>query len=221
MRGLPGLIGKLGLMGVAMLGAAGIAFWATDFGATSATSPDSSTADAFADRFAASLSEIEAQPAPAWLAAADDTGQRLSLFSPRPTYPVTAASFAPTQTLPETTGSTSASARNANRKPTVFNDAQIASIKKRLNLTKAQEEYWPAVEAMLRRLAWKKTPESTHGKTTPMAERRLAALDVNSGDLAQLQSTAGPLLMSFNEDQKRELRMLAHLAGLQDVFSKF
>src|SRR3954468_21727130 len=223
MRGLPKLIGKLGLMSIAVVGAVGIAFWVSDFGAGLPIQRDASTADAFADRFLTALDETAPQVAPAWLAAANGTEQ-LSLFSPRPTYPITNASFASdtaTQSLPETTGNTNASARNANRKPTVFNDAQIASIKKRLNLTKAQEEYWPAVEAMLRRLAWKKTPESTQGKTTPMAERRLAALDVNSGDLAQLQSTAGPLLMSFNEDQKRELRMLAHLAGLEDVFSKF
>jgi hypothetical protein len=170
--------------------------------------------------------DTPAQPPPAWLAAANRTEQ-LSLFSPVPVYPATAANFAPDNVLataePTSTGATNAAAaaRKANQKPMVFNDAQIASIKRRLNLTKDQEEYWPAVEAMLRRLAWKKTPENAHGKGVPIAERPLAALDVSSVDLARLQSTTGPLLMSFNEDQKRELRMLAHLIGMQDVLAKF
>ena len=106
--------------------------------------------------------------------------------------------------------------RNANRKPTVFNDAQIASIKNRLNLTKDQEEYWPAVEAELRRLAWKKSADQKGP-----GRRQLVALDVNALDMAKLQSTTAPLLMSFNDEQKRELRMLAHLAGMQDLFAKF
>src|SRR3954470_3365066 len=89
MRGLPGLIGKLGLMSIAAVGAAGIAFWVSDFGAGSPTQRDASTADAFADRFLTALDETAPQVAPAWLAAADGT-QQLSLFSPRPTYPVTA-----------------------------------------------------------------------------------------------------------------------------------
>src|SRR5215208_3098216 len=225
MRGLPPRIAKLGLLSIAVLAAAGTAFWVADFGASSAAPPNSAPADPFADRFTAPINQT-AQPGPAWLAPANGTEQQQSLFSPNPTYPVTAANFAPdTRSVvtadPTSTGSTNALGRNANRKPTVFNDAQIASIKKRLNLTKDQEEYWPAVEAMLRRLAWKKTPENAHERGVPIAERPLAALDVSSADLARLQSTAGPLLMSFNEDQKRELRMLAHLAGVQDMFSKF
>jgi hypothetical protein len=221
MPGLPGRIGKLGLLSIAALAAAGTVFWAADFVAGSGTSPDSSTADLFADRFRTTLNDAPAQPAPAWLAGADATEQLL-LFNPVPTYPRTAASFGPddVSTTAEPT-STGATVRNANRKPTVFNDAQIASIKKRLKLTKDQEEYWPAVEAMLRRLAWKKTPENAHERGVPLAERPLAALDVSSADLARLQSTTGPLLMSFNEEQKRELRMLANLVGLQDVLAKF
>jgi hypothetical protein len=110
--------------------------------------------------------------------------------------------------------SSAASRRNADRRPTVFNDAQIASIKTRLNLTKQQQQYWPAVEAELRRLAWKK--QADHKGP---GRRQLVALDVNSVDVAKLQSTTAPLLMSFNDEQKRELRMLAHLAGMQDLFT--
>ena len=213
-------------MTIAVLSAAGIAIWAADFGARSATSSDAAPADDFAMRFPPAFHEAT-QLAPAWLAAAGGANeQQLALFNPHPTYPEMAASFTPETAASTGTTATAATAatatqRNANRKPTVFNDAQIASIKKRLNLSSDQEEYWPAVEAMLRRLAWKKTPDNARGKAIPLAERHLAELDVSSADLQRLQSTTGPLLMSFNQDQKRELQMLAHLVGLQDAFSKF
>ena len=50
----------------------------------------------------------------------------------------------------------------AGRSPTsnaVLNGTQIASIKRRLNLTPDQERYWPAVEAQLRKMEYKKGPK--------------------------------------------------------------
>src|SRR5215217_9793125 len=173
MRRLPGQISNLGLMTIAVLSAAGIAIWAADFGARSATSSDAAPADDFAMRFPPAFHEAT-QLAPAWLAAAGGANeQQLALFNPHPTYPVMAASFTPETAASTGTTATAATAatatqRNANRKPTVFNDAQIASIKKRLNLSSDQEEYWPAVEAMLRRLAWKKAPDNARGKAIPL-----------------------------------------------------
>src|SRR4051794_33783342 len=120
MRGLPGLIGKVGLGGLAVLGGAGIALWVADFGASSAVQPSSSPLEPFVDRFRTTLNDdAPAQPPPAWLAAASGTDQ-LSLFSPLPTYPATAGSFAPdtlatTTPDPTSTGSTNGSPRNANR----------------------------------------------------------------------------------------------------------
>jgi hypothetical protein len=37
----------------------------------------------------------------------------------------------------------------------------------------------------------------------------------------RLKSAAFPLIMSMNEDQKREVRMLAQLMGLQQVAASF
>ena len=37
----------------------------------------------------------------------------------------------------------------------LFNDAQLASIKARLRLTRDQEHYWPQVEQALRAISWK------------------------------------------------------------------
>ena len=91
----------------------------------------------------------------------------------------------------------------------VLNDAQISSIKKRLGLTPDQERYWPAVEHALRQMAWKKTPGEK------------AKVDMSTVDVDGLKSAAFPLVMSFSDDQKRELRSLANLMGLESVASRF
>jgi hypothetical protein len=91
----------------------------------------------------------------------------------------------------------------------VLNDAQISSIKKRLALTPDQERYWPAVEHALRQMAWKKTPGEK------------AKVDMSTVDVDGLKSAAFPLVMSFSDDQKRELRSLANVMGLESVASRF
>jgi hypothetical protein len=93
----------------------------------------------------------------------------------------------------------------------VLNDAQIVSIKRRLALTAEQERYWPAVEKALRQMAWKKTDKK--GETR--------VVDMSTVDVDGLKSAAFPLVMSFNDDQKREMRSLAHLLGLDSVASRF
>jgi hypothetical protein len=225
MRGLPGRIGELGVMALVVGGAAGIALWVTSFTATPAAPPPAAvvTAEPFATRFPATLNKSDSLAPPAWIAAAGGAGgQQMAMFAPRLSSPASLPETEARPTVePVTTGtvgvpSPAAVQRAANRRPTVFNEAQIASIKNRLNLTKDQQEYWPAVEAELRRLAWKKSPDDAQKGP---GRRHLVALDVNAVDLAKLQSTTAPLLMSFNDEQKRELRMLAHLAGMQDLFS--
>ena len=224
MRGLPGRAGELGVMGLVVLGSAGIAFWITGFTATPETAPSTQpvlaakAAEPFEARFATNSDKAAAQPAPAWLMTAPGSAQQqFAMWTARPTsQPADSEDGQAPSADTGSIGSPSPAAvrRNADRKPTVFNDAQIASIKARLNLTKQQQEYWPAVEAELRRLAWKKQADPK----SP-GRHQLVALDVNSLDVAKLQSTTAPLLMSFNDEQKRELRMLAHLAGMQDLFT--
>jgi hypothetical protein len=100
------------------------------------------------------------------------------------------------------------------RRGAVFNDKQIASIKQRLALTPDQEQYWPTIEAALREVSWKKdAKKGTH------TGHQMAQVDTSRVDMERLKSIAVPLVMSFREDQKRELRSLAHLMGLTDVAS--
>ena len=102
------------------------------------------------------------------------------------------------------------------RSNAVLNDSQIASIKRRLNLTPDQERYWPAVEVELRKMEYKK---DASGK--PTQGTRTASVDVSKVDVEGLKSAGFPLVMSFSDDQKRELKSLAHLLGLEKVMSTF
>ena len=98
----------------------------------------------------------------------------------------------------------------------LFNDAQLVSIKQRLRLTSDQEYYWPQVEAALRAISYKVAKQSG-GKI--VGSKAVAAIDPNSSEVQQLKSAAIPLIMSMREDQKREVRALARLMGLDAVAS--
>ncbi|HEY2134789.1 MAG TPA: hypothetical protein VGH49_02815 [Xanthobacteraceae bacterium] len=102
----------------------------------------------------------------------------------------------------------------------LFNDAQLASIKNRLKLSEYQEQYWPPVASALRDIGWR----AAHGDTRKGNSRTgqaMAEIDPNSDEVQQLKSAAFPLIMSMNEDQKREVRMLAQVMGLERVAASF
>jgi hypothetical protein len=102
----------------------------------------------------------------------------------------------------------------------LFNDAQLASIKGRLKLTPQQEQYWPQVEQALRAISWRLATQQdpkrpVHGK------QQAAMIDPNSAEVARLKSAAFPLIMSLREEQKQEVRKLAHTMGLAKVAAMF
>jgi len=95
----------------------------------------------------------------------------------------------------------------------LLSDAQIASIKERLRLSPSQEYYWPAVENALRAVARRihaTRPGDPSGAGAPV-------IDPEAEEVQQLKSAAMPLLFQLREDQKREVRMLARLIGLEKV----
>ncbi len=110
--------------------------------------------------------------------------------------------------------------RRANRPGFVLNDAQIASIKRRLNLTPEQERMWPAVEAALRNLAYAKA-RYAHRRGRLANTAAAASLDPESTEVQDLKSAATPLIMSFNDEQKNEVRSLVHVMGLDRLASEF
>ncbi|MDB5609157.1 MAG: hypothetical protein JWP25_6057 [Bradyrhizobium sp.] len=95
----------------------------------------------------------------------------------------------------------------------LLSDAQIAGIKERLKLSSDQESYWPAVESALRAVARK-----IHA--TRQADPNGAPIDPDAAEVQQLKSAAMPLLFQLREDQKREVRTLARLIGLEKVASQ-
>ena len=97
----------------------------------------------------------------------------------------------------------------------LLSDAQIAAIKGRLNLSSDQEPYWPAVEDALRRVA-KKIHEQRQAKPNAGG----APIDPDSAEVQQLKAAAMPLLFQLREDQKREVRSLARIIGLEQVASQ-
>lgn len=97
----------------------------------------------------------------------------------------------------------------------LLSDAQIAAIKGRLNLTSSQEQHWPAVEDALRAVARKihETRQANPAAGSP-------PIDPDSSEVQQLKSAAMPLLFQLREDQKREVRSLARIIGLERVASQ-
>lgn len=95
----------------------------------------------------------------------------------------------------------------------LLSDAQIAGIKERLKLSPSQESYWPAVETALRGVARK-----IHATKQTEANAGMP-IDPDCDEVQQLKSAAMPLLFQLREDQKREVRQLARIIGLEKVAS--
>jgi hypothetical protein len=96
----------------------------------------------------------------------------------------------------------------------LLSDVQIAGIKERLKLTSDQESYWPAVETALRAIARK-----IHATRKADPNAANALIDPDAEEVQQLKSAAMPLLFQLREDQKREVRALARIIGLEKVAS--
>ena len=97
---------------------------------------------------------------------------------------------------------------------TLLSDVQIAGIKERLKLSADQESYWPGVEKALRAIARK-----MHSTKQADPAAGMPPIDPESEEVAQLKSAAMPLLFQLREDQKREVRALARIIGLERVAS--
>ena len=234
MRGRSRGIGKSVLACIVILGGAGVGGLAAGVNVRAGLSPQpasSTVVAAIADmapsdcvnlRFPADWADAAAEPVSRMLALASADSGDISLFSPRPTYAATDADApAKLEATPKPPPAAAAPAKvalaSATAKPVkprsnlVLNDSQIASIKKRLNLTPEQERYWPAVEAELRKMEYDK--KSTSGGS------RMASIDMSKVNVEGLKSAGYPLVMSFSDDQRRELKSLAHLLGLESAMA--
>jgi hypothetical protein len=131
-----------------------------------------------------------------------------SPFSPQP------PKLAAPQTAPSVDKPKAAAKPAVQKSYALLSDIQIAGIKERLKLSPAQEQHWPGVENALRAVARK-----IHATRQANPHSTGAPVDPEWAEVQQLKSVAMPLLFQLREDQKREVRSLAHIIGLGAVAS--
>lgn len=96
---------------------------------------------------------------------------------------------------------------------TLLSDLQIDAIKARLKLTEQQERAWPAVEEALRGLAARLHARKRVGEAT-------TELPPDDEEIVRLKAAATPFFAQLSAQQKRELKMLAHVIGLGKVMAQ-
>jgi hypothetical protein len=212
---------------VGLLGTAGFFGFSAGFNARSGLSAigsssvierdriEVSATDAVNLRFPSDWAEAPSTAPVTMALASADAG--VTLLDPRPLYTASVAGVDEQEAaaVPVSVAAIprAGPARPGHRSNSVLNESQIASIKKRLNLTRDQERFWPAVAAELRKMEYKKDPKSPGSRT--------AAIDMSKVNMEGLKTAGFPLVMSFNDDQRRERKSLAHLLGLEGVMSSF
>jgi hypothetical protein len=77
-----------------------------------------------------------------------------------------------------------------------------------------RQQHWPGVQNALRAIARK-----IHATRQANRAAGSAPIDPEWEEVQQLKSVAMPLLFQLREDQKREVRSLAHIIGLGSVAS--
>lgn len=157
-----------------------------------------------------------AEPAEAQQAADDQAPVQVADLSPTASMAPAHVAAAPILPKPRGVASTTkpVPVRRQARPGHMFDDAQLASIKRRLNLTPDQEQMWPAVAVALRNIGIQRERE---------ARARGASGEINpdSPQVQDLKSAAIPLIMSFSDEQKDEVRTLARGMGLNQLASQF
>lgn len=95
-----------------------------------------------------------------------------------------------------------------------LNDTQIAGIRKRLNLTPAQQRLWPPVEAALREVTLQIEDYKSRLK------RRDDTFDTESAAIARLKAATRALYAQLTGTQKNDLALLVRMAGLGPAFAE-
>jgi hypothetical protein len=96
---------------------------------------------------------------------------------------------------------------------TLLSDLQIDAIRTRLKLSAEQERAWPAVEEALRGLAVRLHEMKKAGNAA-------SELQSDSPEFTKLKAATTPFIATLTGEQKRELRMLAHIIGLSRIVAQ-
>jgi hypothetical protein len=225
------VLATIGILASAAAGLAGLVAAFSDWNWRSPAS-DLSTASASERPLPAALTQTEDPPAAfappddrlsappvdvgaVELAALPQSADATLLEWPAPELSPSSPALGPAKTQSPGKASPAQHRRSFGRLDSVFNDAQIASIKGRLKLTREQERMWPPVETALRNLSYAKAAMAQNHSARD--GDRITYIDLDGPQVQELKSAALPLITRLSEDQKRELRSLAHLMGLNGV----
>ena len=96
-----------------------------------------------------------------------------------------------------------------------LNDTQIAGIKKRLNLTPAQQKYWPPVENAMREVTLQ-----IEDYQKRMKRSRDDTFDTDSTAITRLKTATKALYAQLNGTQKNDIALLVRMAGLGPAFAE-
>jgi hypothetical protein len=96
-----------------------------------------------------------------------------------------------------------------------LNDTQIAGIKKRLNLTAAQQKYWPPVESAMREVTLQ-----IEDYQKRMKKSRDDSFDTDSPAIQRLKASTRALYAQLNGTQKNDISLLVRMAGLGPAFAE-
>jgi hypothetical protein len=162
-----------------------------------------------------------ASPSPTEAETTPTTSETTELLVPQPAEASAGVAETAKPEPPKVQAASAPPRRVTSRSSNVLNNAQIASIRQRLKLTAEQEQMWPAVEAALRKIVYTKTAlnPQTHGAQSSGSP--VAYIDPSSAEVRELKSAAVPLIKRLNDEQKREVKMLAYVMGLEAVASQF
>lgn len=185
---------------------------AATFDRTNLQQPQISNTDAKGDRLAVVTAAVTDDSAPAQAAAPASYSlaslNTTAVEPPRPRIDSRSMESRKPVAAPE-------KPKRAEPQKLLLDDAQIASLRTRLKLSPTQDEFWPAVEVTLRNVIRQHARDSR--KSSPGVTSQI---DVNSSEVQQLISAAVPLIMRLSEEQKREVRALARIIGLETVASR-
>ena len=108
----------------------------------------------------------------------------------------------------------SVTARSEKPSRLFLNDTQIAGIKKRLNLTAAQQKYWPPVESAMREVTLQIEDYQKRLK------KRDDSFDTNSDAIQRLKVATRALYAQLTGQQKNDISLLVRMAGLGPAFAE-
>jgi hypothetical protein len=101
----------------------------------------------------------------------------------------------------------------------VITEGHIARLRVALKLTPAQHRHWVPVEAALGELA-RRQARSAAAMTSKFADRS-SAVAATAHQLRRLKAVAMPLILTLDDNQKREAITFARTLGFQQLVAAF